>query len=83
MNVPSPDEIQAAILSLVHERGNAKTCCPSDVARRIAADWRPLMPAIREQAIKLTDAGRIVVTQKGKVVDPRNARGPIRLSLPR
>lgn len=30
----------------------------------------------------LADEGRIVIKQKGQVVDGRAARGPIRLALP-
>ncbi|MEO0931849.1 MAG: DUF3253 domain-containing protein [Pseudomonadota bacterium] len=50
--------------------------CPSEVARRLADDWRPLMPLVREVA---ADMPEIIATQKGVPVDPLLAKGPIRL----
>jgi hypothetical protein len=53
------------------------------VARAFApGDWRRLIPSIRETAAALADEGRIAVTQGGRPVDPRSARGPIRLTAP-
>lgn len=54
------------------------TLCPSEVARELATDWRPLMPRVREVAASLPE---IVATQAGSPVDPVTARGPIRLAL--
>jgi hypothetical protein len=39
------------------------------------------MDAARAAAAELTDEGAIEVTQQGRTVDPRTARGPIRLRL--
>lgn len=74
--------IAAALLARAAARGPGKTFCPSEVARALAADWRPWMPAVRQVAGELVDAGRLRATQKGRAVDPRTARGPIRLGLP-
>lgn len=63
-------------------RGADKTICPSDVARALAAEWRPLMPRVREVAADLAARGEIVVTQRGTPVDALAANGPIRLGLP-
>jgi len=71
-------EIRAALLALAAER--ERSFCPSEAARRVAADWRPLMAAVRAEAGDLAREGRLVATQKGRPVDPRTARGPIRLS---
>lgn len=81
----APDDavIAEAILRLCAERGVAKTICPSEVARALAADeaaWRALMPGVRRVAADLAAAGRIAVTQRGLPVDPMSARGAIRLS---
>jgi hypothetical protein len=46
-------------------------------------EWRPLMPRVREVAAKLADRGELSITQKGKPVDARTARGAIRLALPK
>lgn len=67
--------IAAAIRALCAERA-PKTICPSEVARALAADWRPLMPRVRAVAAGLPE---IEATQRGVPVDPVAARGPIRL----
>jgi len=45
-----------------------------------ADGWRGLISPAREAARRLVEAG-VVVTQKGEVVDPATARGPIRIRL--
>jgi len=72
-------EIVQALLRMAAERGE-KTFCPSEVARALASDWRPLMPAIRAEAEALVQAGQLRCSQADKAVSPINARGPIRLS---
>ena len=67
------------LLALAAERADDKTFCPSEAARRLAKDWRPLMPDIRRVATTLP----LSATQKGKPVDPLTAKGPIRLSRAR
>jgi deoxyribodipyrimidine photolyase-related protein len=77
------DAIAEMILRLCAQR-SGKTVCPSDVARALTPDesaWRALMPDVRRVAGHLADQGRIAVTQRGAVVDPRVARGAIRLAL--
>ena len=72
---PSDTDITQTLLTLAAERAPS-TFCPSEAARRLADDWRPLMPDIRRVAATLP----LVATQKGKPVDPVRAKGPIRLS---
>ena len=74
--------VGAAILERTAARGPGRTVCPSEVARALARDWRAAMPAVRAVAAELADAGRIVVTQGGRPVDARTARGPVRLGAP-
>lgn len=77
------ERIETAILVLLSAREPGRTICPSDAARMLApAAWRPLMQPVRETAFAMVDEGRLEVTQSGKVVDPRTARGAIRLRLP-
>jgi hypothetical protein len=77
------DDLAAAIMALLARRRPGATICPSEVARAEAPEnWRPLMPHVRAAAAKLAAAGRIEVTQRGVVVDPHTAHGPIRLRLP-
>jgi hypothetical protein len=77
-----PDRIRTTILALLEQRDPGKTICPSDAARALAGErFRPLMARVRDAAARLADEGRIDVTQRGEPVDPRTARGPIRLRL--
>ena len=78
----SPEAIRTTILDHVRERGPGKSICPSEVARALAIDWRPLMPSVRSEAASLIAAGALAATQGGVPVDPVTARGPIRLGLP-
>ena len=74
--------IRDCLLALVRDRGPHKTICPSEVARTLGGfSWRLLMDRVRAVGIALHDAGNIAVTQKGCIVDPRTARGPIRYRL--
>lgn len=73
--------LEAAILDLLGDRRGA-TICPSEAARAVGGDdWRPLMEPARRAARRLVAAGRLEITQGGRVVDPSTAKGPIRLRL--
>jgi hypothetical protein len=72
------DSIRATILDLALQRGRDKSLCPSEVAKALSEDWRPLMPEVRAVAAAMPE---IMVTQGGVEVDPVTARGPIRLRL--
>lgn len=78
---PDARRFESAVISAVQKRGPGKTVCPSEVARSLAGDedFRPLMPHVREAAATLAERAEIAVTQKGKPVDARSAKGPIRL----
>ena len=54
------------------------TLCPSEVARALAKDWRPLMGRVREVAGSMPE---IVAMRGGVAVDAVAAKGPIRLGL--
>jgi hypothetical protein len=72
------------ILELLAKQDPGKTICPSDAARALdEKGFRALMPAIRSAASELVAEGRIVVTQRGELVDVDEAKGPIRLRLNR
>lgn len=75
---PIDADIAAGLLDLAQRRGVGKTFCPSEVARALDPDgWRALMVDVRRVASTL----RLCATQKGALVDPVTARGPIRLGL--
>lgn len=74
------DRLRAAILALATARGADSSTCPSDAARAVATDWRPLLPQARELARELARAGRVRLTQRGRPLDPDEEwRGPIRI----
>ena len=76
----SSKAIEDAIFSLLSERKDGKTICPSEVARKIAPkQWKTLMHPVREVAARLATEGRLVATQAGKEVNALSAHGPIRL----
>jgi hypothetical protein len=77
--------MRATILRLLEQRGDGKTICPSEVARAVAesenrAAWEPLMQPVRDAALALEAEGEIVLTQRGRVVDGRTAKGPVRFA---
>ena len=78
------ERIEQAIVEAVAERGEGKTICPSEVARRLVGDGdlTPVMPHVREAAAVLAERGAIVVTQRRRPVDARSVKGPIRLGRP-
>lgn len=71
--------IRTCLLNKVRQRGPEKTICPSEVARAVGGEtWRDLMETVRAIGADLADEGQIDVVQKGRVVDSRTAKGPIR-----
>ncbi|MBT0565577.1 DUF3253 domain-containing protein [Williamsia sp. CHRR-6] len=81
MSTPEdPQRLREQILALLDARRDGATICPSEVARAIApAQWRRLMDAVRAVARELVEEGVVEITQRGHVVDPASARGPIRI----
>lgn len=72
--------LERAILDLLDGRAAAATICPSEAARAVGGqEWRPLMEPARRAARRLVAAGSVEMTQKGRVVDPSTARGPVRI----
>jgi hypothetical protein len=72
--------LEAAIEMLLDHRAGTTTICPSEAARAVGGDdWRPLMEPARAAARRLVASGRVEVVQKGRIVDPSTARGPIRI----
>ncbi|BAH54758.1 DUF3253 domain-containing protein [Rhodococcus opacus] len=76
----SESDLEDRIRALLDARADSASICPSDVARAVAPDdWRPLMEPVRAAARRLVEAGEVEITQKGDVVDPASAQGPIRI----
>ena len=79
---PSGRRFEAVIMEILGGRSVGVSICPSEVARReCGARWRGEMEAVRRAARRLALAGKVEVTQRGRVVDPSDARGPVRYRL--
>ncbi len=77
--------LENAIFALLAQRQSGTTICPSEAVRAVypsAAQWRAAMPTVRALAADLNAAGRLDITQGGKIVNIHTAKGPIRLRLP-
>ena len=75
--------IAESILRLVAERGPARSICPSEAAREVAAaegraEWHPLMGNVRRIAGLLQAQGRVEILRKGRPA-AADVRGVIRL----
>jgi hypothetical protein len=72
--------LEALIVQLLSSRKAASTICPSEAARALQPDdWRPLMEPARRAARRLVAQDQVRILQKGRVVDPSFAKGPIRV----
>lgn len=82
----TPEELEATMLALLHERGPGKTLGPADVAQALGGNqpegWGPLMQPVRKVAVRLMKEGRLQILRKGRPVDPDDFRGTYRLALP-
>lgn len=70
------------IIALATARGNTKTICPSEVARKLwPDDWRTHMPEVRACAFALRDMARVRIMQKGIGISTDDVKGPIRIQI--
>lgn len=67
------------IMELLDHRDPSATICPSEVLQEHEKSNKELMEKVRRSARLLAHEGKIIITQKGKRVDPEDFRGPIRL----
>ncbi len=79
----SPNEIRKALRTLSDSRAFPATFCPSEVARNLADDWRPLMPAVRREAAKLIAAGELECLQGGATVEIGKPSAPFDFARPK
>lgn len=80
------EELQARlrveILRLVELRGRNRSICPSEAAAAVDPTRRQALTHVaRAVACQLADEGRVVLTQRGVVVDGRTTPGPVRIRL--
>jgi len=77
---PVDEKLTASIRELLDARAASATICPSEAARAVGGEeWRDLMEPARRAARRLVAAGEVEITQRGQVVDPSTAKGPIRI----
>ena len=77
---PSTPDLEAVILRLLGQRAAGASICPSDAARAArTSGWRALINDVRTAAGRLAARGEVDVTQRGRVVDIGEARGPVRI----
>ncbi|MBU0668570.1 MAG: DUF3253 domain-containing protein [Alphaproteobacteria bacterium] len=72
MSRGSTDGAQGAIRTLLAERAEGATLCPSEAARLMAGtggDWRGLMPHVHRAAAELLNGGAIALSWKGRPLD--------------
>lgn len=72
---------EETILLLLAAREGGKTICPSEVLSPEDRQDKALMETVREAARRLVAKDTIEILQKGSIVDPSTAKGPIRLRL--
>ena len=80
------DVARAAVLTLLAEREPGATICPSEVARKIAAearandegDWRTVMPIVHAAVDRLVDQESVSLSWKGSALAARS--GPYRIT---
>jgi Protein of unknown function (DUF3253) len=84
------DPLAQTILALCATLAPGKSICPTDAAKAFARAreedelaWRGHLSQVRARAVALARAGRLVITRKGKPVDPDDFRGVYRIGLPR
>jgi hypothetical protein len=82
----APEELEAAMLALLTQKGEGRTIGPSEVAQAVGGKkpegWGPLMKPVRQEAVRLMKEGRVVILRKGEPVDPDSFKGTYRLALP-
>ena len=75
-------KIETTILELLEKTEGS--ICPSQVARlHDPENWRDQMENVRRAARRLAAESKVIITQKGTVVDPTAFKGPIRIAMVR
>ena len=77
------DPIEAEIFSQLARKEPGKSIEPADVAKVLQPErWQRVLSKVRGVAVGLARDGRLVITKKGKPVDPGAFKGVIRFRLP-
>jgi len=81
------DPIEAAIferLGKADPQGLGKASIePAEVAKAMQPDqWQRVLPKVKTTALGMMRRGQLIITKKGKAIDPGRMKGVIRLRLP-
>jgi hypothetical protein len=76
-------DFREGILALLQKRAPGLTICPSELLPADQKTDKIMMEHVRRSARLLAAEGKIEMTQSGKIVDPHDFKGPIRLRLKR
>lgn len=74
-------ELEARILALLAQRARGATICASEVLPDEEKQDAACMESVRAAARRLAHRAAIDILQRGGIVDPDQARGPLRLRL--
>jgi len=83
MSDPIEDGILAA-LGKADPKGLGKASIePAEVAKAMQPEqWQRMLPKVKTTALGMMRQGKLVITKKGKAIDPARMKGVIRLRLP-
>ena len=81
------DPIQEAIvarLAKVDPQGLGKASIePAEVAKFLQPEqWQRVLPKVKTAALGMMRQGKLIITKKGKPIDPSKMKGVVRLRLP-
>lgn len=74
-------ELETRILALLARRARGASICPAEVLSGAEQQDATRLEAVRAAARRLAHGATIQILQRGVVVDPDHARGPIRVRL--
>lgn len=75
-------DLSSAILTVATQRGAEKSTCPSEIARMLfPGDWRKHMAEVVHAAVDLHQQNKVTITQKGRAIDVKHIKGPIRIKI--
>ena len=80
------------VIAIIHALNIGESPTFKDIAVAVANErrkpkddpnlWQRYLKAVKQQAIHLAKSERIVITRKGKPVDPKKIKGIVKMRLP-
>ena len=90
--VKKADDDDPIVIAIIKALSTGKAPTFKDVAITVANErrrpkdgpnlWKRYLKAVKQQAIHLAKLGRIVITRKGKPVDPKKIKGIVTMRFP-